>query len=70
MPVSGICPQCGLRLRSDAPEGLCPECLLIEAMQTFGGNGCEQEPRGGEIPESGSLAKEPPPAHLLQFLFQ
>ena len=26
------CPQCGKPLSSDAPQGICPECLLIAAL--------------------------------------
>jgi hypothetical protein len=28
MPVTKICPQCGAKLRDDAPAGNCPACLL------------------------------------------
>ena len=28
MTDSRLCPQCGVPLASDAPQGLCPECLL------------------------------------------
>ncbi len=28
------CPQCGTELAADAPEGLCPKCLLIHALPT------------------------------------
>src|SRR5438874_524458 len=31
MPANRFCPQCGKSLSSDAPEGLCPECLLKAA---------------------------------------
>src|SRR6516164_6980825 len=34
MPESRRCPQCGTAVRPDAPEGLCPECLLQEAMKS------------------------------------
>ena len=34
MPESRRCPQCGTPVRPDAPEGLCPECLLKEAMKS------------------------------------
>ena len=33
MPETQRCPGCGSRRPADAPEGLCPECLLKEAMQ-------------------------------------
>jgi predicted Ser/Thr protein kinase len=28
MPETGCCPQCGAELPADAPQGLCPKCLL------------------------------------------
>jgi Zn finger protein HypA/HybF involved in hydrogenase expression len=31
MPETRRCPQCQAELPPDAPEGLCPECLLKEA---------------------------------------
>src|SRR5437868_2882247 len=32
MPETRRCPRCGTELRPDAPEGLCPACLLQGAM--------------------------------------
>src|SRR5262249_13987924 len=43
MPEARRCPRCETELRSDAPEGLCPECLLQEAMGA--GSGSSEEPR-------------------------
>src|SRR6185312_12032194 len=31
------CPKCGADLKSDAPEGLCPACLLQRGFATEGG---------------------------------
>src|ERR1039458_4728447 len=31
------CPQCGATLQPDAPEGLCPACLLQRGFATEGG---------------------------------
>ena len=59
MPESSLCPQCGLTLRADAPEGLCPECLILEAMQTVSDCGFQQESHGG-----GSAPTSEPPAKL------
>ncbi len=28
------CPQCGGEMAADAPEGLCPECLLKAGMES------------------------------------
>ena len=36
-PVPRQCPKCGTLLKSDAPEGLCPACLLQHAFATEGG---------------------------------
>ncbi len=35
--VTRQCPKCGTLLKSDAPEGLCPACLLQHAFATEGG---------------------------------
>jgi tRNA A-37 threonylcarbamoyl transferase component Bud32 len=32
MPAARPCPRCGAALPADAPEGLCPECLLRQAL--------------------------------------
>jgi tRNA A-37 threonylcarbamoyl transferase component Bud32 len=32
MTAARVCPQCGKSLSSDAPQGLCPECLLKAAL--------------------------------------
>jgi tRNA A-37 threonylcarbamoyl transferase component Bud32 len=32
MTATTVCPQCGQQLSSDAPQGLCPECLLKAAL--------------------------------------
>jgi predicted Ser/Thr protein kinase len=37
MPKTLRCPGCGSALPADAPEGLCPECLLKEAIQIGSG---------------------------------
>jgi tRNA A-37 threonylcarbamoyl transferase component Bud32 len=34
MPETRRCPQCGAEVRPDAPEGLCPQCLLKQAMKS------------------------------------
>ena len=33
MPETLRCPGCGSGLPADAPEGLCPECLLKQVIQ-------------------------------------
>jgi tRNA A-37 threonylcarbamoyl transferase component Bud32 len=34
MTETRLCPQCGSRMPADAPEGLCPKCLLMEQTST------------------------------------
>src|SRR3954471_5334622 len=31
--AAGTCPRCGAELRADAPQGLCPRCLLAAAVE-------------------------------------
>jgi serine/threonine protein kinase len=37
MVTASQCPQCGIPLEADAPHGLCPECLLQEALKAQAG---------------------------------
>ncbi|HUE14183.1 MAG TPA: protein kinase [Planctomycetaceae bacterium] len=34
MPEARLCPQCGAELPVDAPQGLCPQCLMKAALAT------------------------------------
>jgi serine/threonine protein kinase len=44
-----LCPQCGTGLAADAPQGLCPKCLMKVAM-------------GSQFGEQGQPSKQPKPA--------
>src|SRR5262245_48983919 len=75
MPESRRCPQCGTAVRPDAPEGLCPECLLHEAMKS--GSDVGREPGGaatrspGPLPPSlEELARQFPQLEILELLGQ
>src|SRR5215831_4859812 len=75
MPAPRRCPQCGTAVRPDAPEGLCPECLLKEAMKS--GSELGQEPgvtgtySSGSIPPSlKELAEQFPQLEILELLGQ
>ncbi len=35
--ASPTCPECGTQLTAEAPDGLCPACLMRQAMQSTGG---------------------------------
>jgi len=62
MTVARLCPKCNSELPSDAPEGLCPKCLLHSGLQSSHGTppGAEQVSTGAP---HGSLAA-PTPAEL------
>src|SRR5262245_45149152 len=73
MPAARRCPQCGTTVRPDAPEGLCPECLLKEAMKS--GSDLGQEPgltgsySPGSIPPGlEELAQQFPQLEILELL--
>ena len=75
MPESRRCPQCGTAVRSDAPEGLCPECLLKEAMKRESDLGQEPGVTGtyspGSLPPSlEELARHFPQLEILELLGQ
>ena len=45
------CPKCGSSLPSDAAEGLCPRCLMGEAMQPTGPKQAWEPPTAAELAE-------------------
>jgi tRNA A-37 threonylcarbamoyl transferase component Bud32 len=51
MAATRCCPQCGKPLSSDAPQGLCPECLLKAAL-----------PGQSALEPSATGPRDPPPA--------
>ncbi len=59
MPQALRCPGCGTELSTDAPEGLCPGCLLGEAMRRGSGSGAGPGP-GATTPISPGPAFVPP----------
>jgi tRNA A-37 threonylcarbamoyl transferase component Bud32 len=64
--LSRQCPQCGAALPADAPEGLCPACLLQRGFATEGGGGAG--PTSFEPPPIGELAKLFPQLEILECL--
>ncbi|HBI43563.1 MAG TPA: serine/threonine protein kinase [Planctomycetales bacterium] len=58
--TAAACPECGAALSADAPEGLCPRCLLQHALNTP-----SPTPTGGPSPAGGHGAfVAPEPADL------
>lgn len=41
--VSKSCPQCGAAVPDDAPGGVCPKCLMLQAAASTGGHGLSAE---------------------------
>jgi serine/threonine protein kinase len=64
MAALAICPRCQGELPGDAPEGLCPECLLRRAVET-GPYG-----RGFIPPAPAELARLFPQLEILEFVGQ
>ena len=50
-PVSPACPKCGSSLPANAAEGLCPRCLMDEAMQPTGPKQAWEPPTAAELGE-------------------
>src|SRR3954462_5703135 len=47
------CPECGAEVPSDAPEGLCPSCLLARGLGSASGPQPVDEPAsGGASPDA------------------
>ncbi len=73
MPESCRCPQCGTTVRPDAPEGLCPECLLKVAMNSGSEPGHEHKvttTHGPVAPPPEELARQFPQLEILELLGQ
>src|SRR5206468_1629281 len=69
------CPTCGSELPPDAPEGLCPQCLLRHEVATAAGNpaGSQTEsPSSGPFtaPDMSTLANRFPGLEILELLGQ
>jgi serine/threonine protein kinase len=59
MDTTQVCPICGKPVVPEAPQGLCPECLMKSGFET----------RAGNEPGAGKSAFVPPPVEQLAKLF-
>ncbi|SPE48881.1 membrane hypothetical protein [Verrucomicrobia bacterium] len=62
-----VCPSCGKPLSADAPQGVCPECLLKAGMGTASGSEPSAE-AGSAPPAPGEIAKLFPQLEILALL--
>ena len=64
------CPQCGTRLdAATSPEGLCPACLMQQALEKFPSTDGEQQATETEdLPEDVSTLRSIGPYRLIQKL--
>jgi len=57
-----LCPQCGGQLPADAPQGLCPQCLMKLGLPTGADSstaGAASNVQTGDTPPAGFVAPEP-----------
>lgn len=75
MDTRPICKECGAPLAADAPEGLCPKCLLTVAMGTQAGTQPAIDASAGTdgpsvLPDPARLAEYFPQLEILELLGQ
>ena len=70
MSTSYRCAECGAELAPDAPQGLCPKCLLHRGLQTDTAGGEAAPPAGGEFvpPTPAELAGQFPELEILELV--
>lgn len=70
MPDENCCPQCGSPLASDAPQGLCPGCLLRRGLepQSLGTEGESQPAESFPPPTPAELAPLFPDLEILELI--
>ncbi|MFZ2147184.1 MAG: serine/threonine-protein kinase [Sedimentisphaerales bacterium] len=79
MAEENHCPQCGAELPADAPQGLCPKCLMKLGLPTDAGNAGDSKPTndvpvnatppvGFSLPKPAELAKQFPQLEIIELL--
>ena len=66
MSETRLCPQCGAEMPNEAPEGLCPKCLLNVGLND---PACDEEPaaEAETIGHSESASQAPPPGTKIRY---
>ena len=70
METTSLCPSCGKPLPSNAPKGLCPECLMKGAFPTGADAGAPEKPPRFVPPKPEELARQFPQLEILGFIGQ
>ena len=65
--ASQHCPECGVTLRTDAPAGLCPRCLMGKAMQPTALEG-EPDVAGADTPSLAEVREAFPELEVLSLI--
>ena len=67
MDAMRVCPGCGKPLAADAPQGICPECLMKAGFGTASGTGAGGDP-GFVAPTAEALRKRLPNLEIIEFI--
>lgn len=67
MTETRLCPECGARMPADAPENLCPKCLMLHGLSTAQRSA---EPQGESDPPAWGRFVAPQPAELGRYFPQ
>jgi len=70
METTSLCPSCGKPLPSNAPKGLCPECLMKGAFPTGADADAPEKPPRFVPPKPEELARYFPQLEILEFIGQ
>ena len=68
MEAANLCPVCGKPAVPDAPQGLCPECLMKSGFDTRGPGAPRDAGRGFEPPSIAQVARLFPQLEILELL--
>src|SRR5262247_286603 len=71
METVRVCVGCGAHLAPDAPQGLCPQCLMKQGLETKAiGTNAPSGPGGFVAPEPAELAPHFPQIDIIELMGQ
>src|SRR5689334_17991645 len=68
MAIAGRCPRCGAELPGDAPQGLCPQCLLVRAVELAEETSAEPESAPSSVAGGAPPTPDIPRYRILRLL--